>query len=190
MGGEVSRDTCACGNAAALRCDECRAGVCRLCVRKTASGELCLACRAGEIERSEDRERATRSSARLPHATRVRRRIVFLPFAVALALAGMSAVALSFLADAREARAERQAESELHAIVDAEQTAARGGNDFVSLEELQTRRLVGTAEVQGYEIKLELARDRKRFWARAVPRRAGLRGMCLDERGVLSYEGG
>jgi hypothetical protein len=190
VGGEISRERCACGNAAALRCDECRAGVCRLCVRKTASGELCLACRAGQIERSEDRERAARRSARVPRATRVRQRLIFLPFAVAVALAGMTAVALSFLADAREAHAERQAESELHAIVEAEQAAVRGGGEFLTLEELQRRRLVGTAEVQGYEIKLELARDRKRFWARAVPRRTGLRGLCLDERGVLSYEGG
>ncbi len=177
--------------------------MCRLCVRKDEQGrELCLACRAGAIERAEERAKPISSrmkliaiatpsgSARLARTSRVRRHLVLLPFVVVTVLAAMAAFVVPLFAEAKSARAERRAESALRAIFEGEHAGFAGGwREFLTLEELRQRKLVGVLDVPGYELQVELARDRKKFWARAIPVQAGLRRLYVDARGEVSPEG-
>lgn len=191
---------CACGNPGSTLCETCRGSVCRLCVRRDEKGaELCLACRAGAIELAEDRARAASSSGRfrvaatgsgLHRPTRVQRHFVYVPLVVTVLLAGVAAVVVPLFADARGARAERRAEAALQAIFEAQTAGSSGGTrDYLTLEELQQRRLVGIQDVPGYEVRVELARDRKKFWARAIPIEAGLRRFYVDALGEVQPEG-
>lgn len=198
--GALTGPSCACGNPGVLRCEECRGSVCRLCVRKGASGQdLCLACRSFAIEREESalaRARASKSArlagaitgSRKRPATRIRKHVIFFPAAIAVALAAMTAIAVPILADARGARAERRASEALHAIFVAESAVAKMG--YLRLDELEQKKLVEPVDIEGYDLKVELARDKKSFWARAVPTKAGLRAFYMDARGEISVDQG
>jgi hypothetical protein len=196
VGGAVSGETCTCGNPGVLRCEGCRAFVCRLCVRKDGKGsELCLACRAFSIDREEARasgaQVAGTVSRSLTRPIRVQRHVVLLPAVVAGALAVMTAIAVPFLADVPGARAEHRAEVALRAIFEAEQSSLSAGTKaYLTLEELERKRLFAYRETPGYELRVELARDRHTFWARAIPAKAGLRGILMDTRGEPIYDQG
>jgi len=195
--GATGEERCACGNPASERCEACRASVCRLCVREDErKRRLCLACRSFAIEREEEqRRRAGGNSGRFARAAsgrtrrRVRRDLVILPAVTVGALAAMSAIAISFMGDARGVHAERRAEDALRMVVEAEQRYQRQTTKgYTTLEDLEQRRMLGLTEAPGYEIRLELARDGHTFWVRAVPVQTGLRGLTMDAKGEVAYE--
>ncbi len=196
--GATGEERCSCGNPASERCEACRAFVCRLCVREDErKRRLCLACRSFAIEREEEqRNRTGGSSGRFARAAsgrtrrrRVRRDLIILPAITVGALAAMSAIAISFMGDARGVHAERRAEDALRMVVEAEQRYQRQtSKGFTTVEDLERRHMLGLVEAPGYEIKLELARDGHTFWVRAVPIQTGFRGLTMDAKGEVAYE--
>jgi hypothetical protein len=196
LGGQAfASETCTCGNPGILKCEGCRAFVCALCLRRDAEGRpSCLACRSFAIGREEARQAsaARGSSTRLTRPPSVSRNAIFVPLAVALALGSMAAASIPVLSDARGASTERHAVEALQAIAAAEQGSQRAGTTtaFFTLEELEKKKLVLAPETKDYELRVEVARDRKTFWARAIPTRPGLRAVSLDAKGQVSFDQG
>ncbi len=196
----VSSSSCACGNPGTIRCQRCIGVVCALCVRRGENdAQLCLACRAGQIEREETAARKSRTaSGRVtlallssrPNTRRIRRKSVLFPAAIVVALSAMAAVAIPVLSDAHKVRAERHAKEALLAIHAAETGSRRPGHEtFLTLEELEAKRLVSLEAMPEYQLKVELARDRKNFWVRAIPTLPGLPALYMDARGDVQTEG-
>jgi hypothetical protein len=104
----------------------------------------------------------------------------------------MAVAAISAISDSRGANVEKHAVEALRAIAAAEQDSQRAGTapSFMTLDELEKKRLVDRPSAPEYELRVELARDRKNFWARAIPTRPGLRGVSVDAKGQVFFEPG
>jgi hypothetical protein len=184
--------TCACGNAATLVCGECGSPVCGLCLRTEGTSSACLKCRSGAVKRAELRELEQQllkkpRSARWP-VRRMRRRWVLLPATLVAVLAALSAVVIPLLDHAR-ARAERRAQAALLSIVDAEERfKASSGGTYATIDGLTQGGLLIPPELAEYELRVDISKDRKKYWARAVPRNDGLRILVADERGKVIVE--
>jgi hypothetical protein len=196
----VSSTSCACGNPGTIRCQRCIGVVCALCVRRDDNDlQLCLACRAGQIEREEAAARKSltasgRATIALlspsSNTRRIRRKSVLFPAVIVVSITAMAAVAVPVLSDAHRVRAERRATDALHAIFVAETGSRRPGHEaFLTLEELRAKRLVEWEPIPEYQIKVELSRDRKNFWVQAFPSLPGLRTLYMDTRGEVQIEG-
>src|SRR5262249_6543559 len=140
-----------------------------------------------EIRASKDRMGRTASVQRF----RVRKAWIYIPAAAALTLAIMTSVVGSVLAEAGASRTERRAKEALTRICQAENEYSRKSTgSFATLEKLSQANLVSLPVISGYDLCVEFAKDGHTFWARAVPAQEGLRGMIVDSRGVIVYDGG
>lgn len=190
---------CRCGNPGQTVCSDCRKAVCSLCVRKVDAGtgtpgaSVCLACRSSRIKLEEERRaRPATSSARLAvvRGARVHKTWIYLPAFVVGSLAIMSSVVATVISEAGTARTEHRAREALARLYEAESAYHQKAPGYAPIEALEAASLARRPEVPGYELRIDVARDGHRFWARAVPQRDGLRGMFVDERGIIAYDGG
>jgi hypothetical protein len=121
---------------------------------------------------------------------RVRRTWIYVPAVVVGSLAVLASGVVSLLAEAGGARTERRAREALTRIVDAEERYRVSAPAYAPLERLVQQELVIPSAIPGYLLRVDVAKDGHTFWARAVPQQDGLRGMIIDARGVVVYDGG
>lgn len=191
--GFTTNGSCSCGNSTNALCAECRDPVCSLCVRRTAAGEVCLACRSAALKIEDQRRvRALTRSGRLAGLSEasVRRSWIYFPALGVGVLALTSSVVGTVLSQAGTARNERRAREALGRIYDAEKAYRRASpTAFAPLEKLVAADLVAPVSIPGYALRVDVAKDGHTFWARAVPEWGGLRGMTVDPEGVVAFDG-